>query len=738
MSAEEEPPAKAPRIDGYEMTIVDYLDAVGIPWEPVKLKISADGKKVVRPYPSNQRLKAQPRDFEKRDAEELAQRRHKYLDECEHIAHSTAEYPVLDIDDRDKSLYDYVQDVTPFYVSSGKGKLHAFIAKSSLPLHFTYAQRECKRIRITGADILKGMWAFAPKDAVVRMPREGFAELRRLPGHDALSQQVEDRLNEQQVPGDDEADSFDPKCVFAKIADDVFERYPVLTLRAALGAGVPWSLIENKWQGDPYFLRRKCISLKRLPYNTGMTTLSWLTSLQNVNKKFASQKEFNDIFGQFHFYTFREGCYYKIMSDGALIQYGDRSRFLTHAAVMFHWDYEQAKAWLDNIPPENVYEQVDFRPPPLECGNNYNEWPGFWWEDETLPEPRFEADDPHDISAFLALINNAAQDDPTVLKFILAIFGQALTEPGVSPSISMTISTAMQGQGKTFLLYTLPRELLRGRNNVDLVGYSNGLENITQRFQSVLVKTVWVLADEVCFKESRQYMDWLKAQITSSEVKLDRKFEHVRYYPNCARIHFVSNNKNPLPITKDDRRFFVLDMGNRMDPGDYAFFSRLFTDLATRSKLLALVAYLRRHAVSADSSFWKGIPQTEFRRTLDLCNEDTMIQWLRAFSEDARNQPDRSQDERNANADVIDKNYPYTSVKRTYSFKEIAHELREFLNERNFDVRQASLNKMPNKISFLRDSLPAGAVTVFYTNRTRRWYATFDFAVIRFAGFCSF
>lgn len=66
--------------------------------------------------------------------------------------------------------------------------------------------------------------------------------------------------------------------------------------------------------------------------------------------------------------------------------------------------------------------------------------------------------------------------------------------------------------------------------------------------------------------------------ITDPDASVEQKFKDVIRINNCKRIMVSSNEDWAVPIGKDDRRFFVLDVGSEHKE-DHAYFAAIFNQM---------------------------------------------------------------------------------------------------------------------------------------------------------------
>lgn len=176
-----------------------------------------------------------------------------------------------------------------------------------------------------------------------------------------------------------------------------------------------------------------------------------------------------------------------------------------------------------------------------------------------------------------------------------------------------------QGTGKSYFAKVL--EWVLGTNAKSLDPSALG-----ERFTGWAHGSVVNIVEEIRIKGDDKWriMDRLKPFITNSMIQIEEKGRDHRTVPNFTNYLLLTNYKDALPITNDDRRFCVMYgriqnenelfdyFGGRDAASDY--FETLFSESEKHAG--ALKTYLLNHKISEDFKPQGRAPDTESRQQM--------------------------------------------------------------------------------------------------------------------------
>lgn len=226
-------------------------------------------------------------------------------------------------------------------------------------------------------------------------------------------------------------------------------------------------------------------------------------------------------------------------------------------------------------------------------------------------------DNKHAIDLFLAHINNvlACEREQRILIDWLAYVVQ---NAGKRINWAILLQGA-QGTGKSYFAKVLEWVLGTNANSLDPGA-------LGERFTGWAHGSVVNIVEEIRIKGDDKWriMDRLKPFITNSMIQIEEKGRDHRTVPNFTNYLLLTNYKDALPITNDDRRFCVMYgriqneselfdyFGGREQTADY--FENLFSESEKHAG--ALKSYLLNHKISEDFKPQGRAPDTESRKQM--------------------------------------------------------------------------------------------------------------------------
>lgn len=208
---------------------------------------------------------------------------------------------------------------------------------------------------------------------------------------------------------------------------------------------------------------------------------------------------------------------------------------------------------------------------------------------------------PGDCSLYLEhLKKNLCADRKDWYDYLIGWMANAVQNPG-SPAGTAVVLRGRQGTGKGFFAKTFGH----------LLGYHYRVvtnpEHLVGRFNAHLEDAIVVFADEAIYAGNRKHENILKSIITEGTLPIEAKFQGVRECRNCIHLIMASNEDWVVPASLDDRRFFVLRVGDDHRK-DSAYFKSI-RDQMEAGGYQALLHYLLTYDLSQFNIY--EIPKTE-------------------------------------------------------------------------------------------------------------------------------
>jgi len=249
---------------------------------------------------------------------------------------------------------------------------------------------------------------------------------------------------------------------------------------------------------------------------------------------------------------------------------------------------ELSKWWLRHA-NRRTYAGVVFYPG-KETPGYYNLWRGFAYQAK-----------PGDCSAFLDHVrDNICQGNSEWYDYLVGWMANAVQHPD-QPGHTAVVLQGKQGVGKGFLANHFGR--LFGRHFLP-VRDSN---HIFGQFNGHLQECVVLFADESFWVGGRKQSSMLKALITEPDIMIEPKNVNAYRSRNCVHLIMASNEDHVVAREDNDRRFFVLEVGDEQMQNSAYF--KAIQDKMEAGGYEALLHFLLNYDLSEYDV--RKIPQTE-------------------------------------------------------------------------------------------------------------------------------
>jgi hypothetical protein len=226
-------------------------------------------------------------------------------------------------------------------------------------------------------------------------------------------------------------------------------------------------------------------------------------------------------------------------------------------------------------------------------------------------------DNKHAIDLFLTHINNVLVDEREQ-RILIDWLAYVVQNAGKRINWAILLQGA-QGTGKSYFAKVL--EWVLGSNAKSLDPSALG-----ERFTGWAHGAVVNIVEEIRIKGDDKWriMDRLKPFITNSMIQIEEKGRDHRTVPNFTNYLLLTNYKDALPITNDDRRFCVMYgriqnetelfnyFGGRDATGDY--FEHLFAESEKHAG--AIKTFLLKYKISDDFKASGRAPDTKSRQAM--------------------------------------------------------------------------------------------------------------------------
>lgn len=212
--------------------------------------------------------------------------------------------------------------------------------------------------------------------------------------------------------------------------------------------------------------------------------------------------------------------------------------------------------WWLGSPNRRQYSTMRFMPD-REVEDVYNLWRGFAFEPI-----------PGDCSLYLKhLQDNICNGNVEYFEYLIKWMARAIQEPASQGEVAIVLHGG-KGTGKGTFAGMFGK--LFGRHHLQVANPSHLVGNFNAHLRDVIC----LFADEAFFAGDKRHESVLKMLVTEDSIPIEAKGYDVEPAPNYVHMIMASNDLHVIRASGDERRYFVLKMGEGVKQ-DKAFFSAL-------------------------------------------------------------------------------------------------------------------------------------------------------------------
>lgn len=213
--------------------------------------------------------------------------------------------------------------------------------------------------------------------------------------------------------------------------------------------------------------------------------------------------------------------------------------------------------WWTNNPGRRQFDYLTFNPGGSDP-KAYNLWQGFGCR--SIPGEQHELLLHH-------MLQNICDGNKKHYEYLLGWMARAVQKPNTTGETAVVLR-GKSGTGKGF--FSKAFGSIWGRHFLQVTS----AKHLTGQFNAHLRDCVVLFGDEAFFAGDRSHESTLKGLVTENTMMIESKGIDIETCRNYVHLIMASNSKWVVPTGATERRFFVLDVGDKHQQ-DIAYFERM-------------------------------------------------------------------------------------------------------------------------------------------------------------------
>jgi hypothetical protein len=263
-----------------------------------------------------------------------------------------------------------------------------------------------------------------------------------------------------------------------------------------------------------------------------------------------------------------------------------------------------------------TYNKLDFLPRSNPSNKIFNTFTGFEIEHKeplitgNLKESRI----------WEHLYNLSCRDDK-IFNYMLKWLALRVQAPSKVQNYTSIVIKGVEGTGKNIFFDWF------GKNIIGMKYYNSiqQLDNIFGKFNSQLRDKILIVINELDSKAFK-YTEEIKDSIVGETLKIQQKGLDPFNITNNTGFIFITNNFNVLNISQTDRRFVLLDIGDR-NAQNANYFNPLVEEMKSKKYDYEFYNYLMNLDIT-NYDFQNNRPITEYYRDIQTLNRPIIIDFF--------------------------------------------------------------------------------------------------------------
>ena len=236
------------------------------------------------------------------------------------------------------------------------------------------------------------------------------------------------------------------------------------------------------------------------------------------------------------------------------------------------------KTWIKDK-DKRSYKRIIFDPSTTDnIDNQYNIFNGFNYN-ELINNNDY---DNEGVELFINHIKLLCNDEEESTNYLIKYIADLFQNPNVLPQVAICI-TGKKGVGKDLLIDYLQKII-----DIEYITRTQKFSNLFGNFNSALKNKLIISINEVSGKDGFTMKEDLKNFITEDNIIVNEKGLKPYTLKNYARLFMFCNNENPIEITEDNRRFWVVKTGDKQQS---KYYDNLYNNINDNNILHSIYSY---------------------------------------------------------------------------------------------------------------------------------------------------
>lgn len=185
-----------------------------------------------------------------------------------------------------------------------------------------------------------------------------------------------------------------------------------------------------------------------------------------------------------------------------------------------------------------------------------------------------------------------------------------MKKPWELPKVAIVMRGA-KGTGKGTLMEAILREIW-SQHELN----TGHIEQVTGKFNSATMNKILVYLAECSWGGYKDQDSVLKNMITNVKVSIEKKGKDVFSVKNYARVFISSNEEWCVPATKDDRRYFFINLTDKWAQ-DKAYFDAIYKEIENGG-IASYLHYLMNEVDIENFKPWSDLPEDNLNHANDM------------------------------------------------------------------------------------------------------------------------